>query len=122
MTIQECYQIIGSDFVQIKKRFPPVGMIRRFLAKFLEDGTFSELCSTMEAGNRKDAFCYAHTLKGVCANLGLGSLQASVSKLTEVLRTETDWIPANAEQLLEEVKADYALTVRTIRQYLDSVE
>lgn len=122
MTIQECYQIIGSDFVQIKKRFPTVRMIRRFLAKFLEDGTFSELCSTMEAGNRKDAFCYAHTLKGVCANLGLGSLQASVSKLTEVLRTETDWIPANAEQLLEEVKADYALTVRTIRQYLDSVE
>ena len=76
----------------------------------------------MEAGNRKDAFCYAHTLKGVCANLVLGSLQASVSKLMEVLRTETDWIPANAEQLLEEVKADYALTVRTIRQYLDSVE
>lgn len=97
-------------------------MIRRFLAKFLEDGTFSELSSTMEAGNRQDAFCYAHTLKGVCANLGLGSLQASVSKLTEDLRTETDWIPANAEQLLEEVKADYALTVHTIRQYLDSVE
>ncbi|MGN0707888.1 MAG: Hpt domain-containing protein [Faecalibacterium sp.] len=122
MTIQECYQAIGSDFLQIKKRFPTVGMIRRFIAKFLEDDTFSELCRAMEDGNRKDAFRCAHTLKGVCANLGLGRLQASVSKLTEELRTEADQIPADAEQLLEEVKADYALTVQAIREYLDSAE
>ena len=122
MTIQECYQAMGGDFEQLEKRFPSKAMVRRFIARFLEDGTYAQLCQAMETGNREEAFRSAHTLKGVSANLGLDGLLASVSALTDVLRVEANAIPAGADALLERVTEAYAQTVRAIHEYLDSAE
>ena len=71
MTIQECYQELGGDFAQVEKRLPSVSLIERFITKFLDDGSFSELCHAMQEGQREAAFRAAHTLKGVSANLSL---------------------------------------------------
>lgn len=120
MTIQECYNKLGGSFEQAENRLPSVSLIKKFVAKFLDDSSFSELCRAMQSGERKEAFRAAHTLKGVCANLSFDRLFSSVEQLTEVLRAETDTIPENAFSLLENVKKDYALTVETIRAYLAS--
>lgn len=93
MTIQECYQNLGGDYAQVETRLPSVSLVKRFITKFLDDGSFSELCRTMESGQRAEAFRAAHTLKGVCANLCFDRLLASASQLTELLRPETDTIP-----------------------------
>ena len=119
MTIQECYQKLGGDFAQVEKRLPSISLIKKFITKFLDDGSFSELCRAMESGQRQEAFRAAHTLKGVSANLGFDRLQASAGRLTELLRPETDAIPDDAASLMEEVRLDYEATVSAIRACLD---
>ena len=120
MTIQECYQQLGGDFSQVQKRLPSASIVKRFITKFLDDGSYSELCKAVQEGQREQAFRAAHTLKGVSANLSFDRLLSSSTQLTELLRPETDTIPEEAIQLLEEVKKDYAVTVGAIRAYLDA--
>lgn len=120
MTIQECYQQLGGDYSDMVRRLPNVNLIRKFLTRFPEDDSYSSLCRAMEGGDRADAFRAAHTLKGVCANLSLNRLLASVSRLTELLRPEGAGIPADAARLLDEVKCDYTWTINAIRAYTDS--
>ena len=121
MTIQECYQNLDGDFVQAEKRLSSEDLVKRFLTKFLDDGSFSQLCIAMEEGDRDKAFRAAHTLKGVSGNLSLSRLYISVSQLTEVLRYESEFIPADAAPLLEEVTRDYRLTVNAIRAFLGNL-
>ena len=44
MTIQECYQKLGGDFAAVEARLPSVSLVVRFITKFLNDSSFSELC------------------------------------------------------------------------------
>ena len=74
MTIQECYQQLGGDLSAVENRLRSVGLVERFLAKFLDDGCYATLCSAMEQGDRKQAFQAAHSLKGVSGNLSLDRL------------------------------------------------
>ena len=120
MTIQECYQKLGGDYAQVEKRLPGIHLIRRFIAKFLDDGSYPELCRAMEQGQTEEAFRTAHTLKGVSANLGFDRLTASSGELTELLRGRTDGIPTEAVPLLDMVRQDYELTADAIRAYLNS--
>ena len=120
MTIQECYQKLGGDYAQVEKRLPGIHLIRRFIAKFLDDGSYPELCRAMEQGQTEEAFRAAHTLKGVSANLGFDRLTASSGELTELLRGRTDGIPTEAVPLLDMVRQDYELTADAIRTYLNS--
>lgn len=120
MTIQECYQKLGGDYAQVEKRLPGIHLIRRFIAKFLDDGSYPELCRAMEQGQTEEVFRAAHTLKGVSANLGFDRLTASSGELTELLRGRTDGIPTEAVPLLDMVRQDYELTAGAIRAYLNS--
>ena len=120
MTIQECYQKLGGDYAQVEKRLPGIHLIRKFIAKFLDDGSYPELCRAMEQGQTEEAFRAAHTLKGVSANLGFDRLTASSGELTELLRGRTDGIPTEAVPLLDMVRQDYELTADAIRTYLNS--
>ena len=120
MTIQECYQKLGGDYAQVEKRLPGIHLIRRFIAKFLDDGSYPELCRAMEQGQTEEAFRAAHTLKDVSANLGFDRLTASSGELTELLRGRTDGIPAEAVPLLDIVRQNYELTADAIRAYLNS--
>ena len=118
MTIQECYQQLGGDYAQVAQRLPSVGLVTRFITKFLSDTSYTELCQAMADGRRADAFRAAHTLKGVCSNLSFDRLLASAEKLTTLLRPESETIPDGAEALLEEVRQDYEVTTDAIRGYL----
>lgn len=120
MTMEECYRNLGGDFDQVKQRLMSISLIERFIAKFLEDDSYSQLCHAMQAGERKEAFRAAHTLKGVSANLGFGKLLASAGQLTEALRPETDVVSQEAAALMEEVRRDYDATVRIIHSYLEA--
>ena len=120
MTIQECYQVLGGDYAQVEKRLQGIHLIRKFIAKFLDDGSYPELCRAMEQGQTEEVFRAAHTLKGVSANLGFDRLTASSGELTELLRGRTDGIPTEAVPLLDMVRQDYELTADAIRAYLNS--
>ena len=118
MTIEECYQEMGGNYVEVSSRLPSLRLIEKFLGKFLEDRSFECLCEEMKAGNRENAFRAAHTLKGVCANLGFSRLLVSAGRLTEELRQERDTIPDTAFTLLEGVCRDYQTTAAAICKYM----
>ena len=115
MTIQECYQSLGGNFAEVQQRLPSDRLIKRFITKFLDDGSYAELSRAMGSDQREQAFRATHTLKGVCANLSLGALERSSSALTEALRPRE----GNAEiaPLAEKMMDDYAMTIAALREY-----
>lgn len=114
MTLEECYQKLGGDYADVAGRLPSEQFIRKFVFKFLDDKSFDLLCSSLEQENVEDAFRAAHTIKGMCQNLGFSKLLGSVSVLTEALRGKN---LAEGRRLFGAVEEDYALTVRSIREY-----
>lgn len=117
MNIEECYELLGGNYAEVSTRLPSLGLMEKFIGKFLEDDSFDLLCRQMELGDRQAAFCAAHTLKGICANLSFTQLCDSVSCLTEELRKETDAVSGEARRLFEQVCRDYGVTADAIRGY-----
>lgn len=111
MTLQELYFALGGNYNDAKQRLMNDKLINRFLFRFIEDPTMSQLLDAVKIGDRKASFSAAHTLKGVAGNLGLTSLVKSVSVLTEQLRSlEEDADPS----LVQDVKEKYDCSIRAI--------
>ena len=77
MTLEACYQLLEGDYADVCRRLPSKNLIEKFIGKFLEDKSYETLCIHFQDGNRREAFLAAHTLKGICANLGFQSLLTS---------------------------------------------
>ena len=58
------------------------------MIRFLEDPNYEEMIKAIREKDTEQAFHYAHTLKGVCANLSLWRMQDAVSGVVEGLRME----------------------------------
>ena len=112
MTIQECYKQMGADYEDVLKRLYSESMIRKFARMFLNDDSYSKLERSLKEENIEEAFRAAHTLKGVCQNLGFTNLYQPAYELTEVLRAGTlegsgEWFARVTEQ--------YKITTDAIR-------
>lgn len=114
MTLTECYDQLEGNFEDVLGRLMDEKRVWRFASKFMADPTFESLCSTFEQGQYEEAFRAAHTLKGICSNLGFSKLYQSSAALTESLRGQKK---DNADTLLEEVKKDYRQTVDALNTY-----
>ena len=119
MKIEECYEKMGGSYAEVSGRIPGEALIVKFLGKFLNDESYANLREYVERGNREQAFRAAHTLKGVCANLGLSNLQKHAEEITEVLRKETDEMPKEAAEMLPGVTEAYNTAVSAIHELLD---
>ena len=86
MTVQECYESIGADFEGVLGRMGSEAMVKRFALKFLDEPSYRSLVKAVEEQNAEGAFRAAHTLKGICLNLGLDGLYEVCASLTERLR------------------------------------
>lgn len=107
MTIQECYKEMNEDYSEIYERLGNEKMIRTFVIGFMKDPSFSTLKEGLEEKDGEKAFRAAHTLKGVCLNLGFGELNRLSVELTEMLRgrdvTGTEEIFAAVEKKYNEM-------------------
>lgn len=117
MTMQECYQALGGDYDQMVRRLSSHERVGKFLAMFLEDDSFAQLCRILEQGSREEAMQAAITLKGVTGNLSFIRLYNSSSRLAQALRPGAQTDPA---PYLEQVRQDYEQTVRAIRACLET--
>ena len=115
MTIEECYHRMHADYEDVLRRMGKVERVERFLLKLPQDNSFAALCDAMAQRNAKDAFRAAHSLKGICANLGLSGLYRSSSVLSDALRGEI-W-EESCVPLFEQVKAEYENTLVCIRAF-----
>ena len=107
MTIQECYKKMGADYEDVLKRLYSEGMIRKFARMFLDDDSYPKLERSL-----KEAFRAAHTLKGVCQNLGFTNLYQPTYELTEVLRAGT---LEGSKEWFDRVTEQYNITIDAIR-------
>ncbi len=120
MTIQECYAAMSGDYEEAMGRLRSERIITKFVLKFLNDGSYSLLETSLEEKNYAEAFRAAHTIKGVCQNLAFTSLGKSSSALAELLRGG-EWTE-EAAPLVEQVKQDYQQTVSAIRAFQEAQE
>ena len=67
---------MGADYQEVLGRLHNEAMIGRFVRMFLQDDSFQILEEALRRGDVKEAFRGAHTLKGVCQNLGFSNLYA----------------------------------------------
>lgn len=112
MTTEQFYREIGSDYAAVLERLGAEDMIRRFVLKFPQDPSFSALEEGFAKRDAEVAFRAAHTLKGVCANLGFDRLYAPAAALTEKLRGRA--FTEGADALYHEVAQAYRLLIDAI--------
>ncbi len=114
MTLQACFEALGGDYAEVTARLRSERLVQKFVLKFPNDPSYDSLIGAMERQEYEEAFRAAHTIKGVCQNLGFTTLYQSSSKLCEALRGGyTPEAPALAEQ----VKRDYRRVVDAIRAF-----
>ena len=112
MTVEEFYAAVGGDYEGVLGRLRSEERLRKFAVKFLSDPSYEKLCEALKSENYEDAFRAAHTLKGVCQNLGFTRLYESSSVLTEALRDGEGHYGAG---MLEQVERDYREMVEAVR-------
>ena len=110
MTLRECYAALGGNYDDVVGRLRSERMVRKFVLKFLQDGSMAE-------ENYSEAFRAAHTIKGICQNLGLSRLQDSSSRLCESLRN--GYTP-EAEELTRKVEEDYQQAASAILAFQEA--
>lgn len=122
MLLKECYDAFGGDYESVKERIPKDEIIEKFVMKFLTEPSYENLHQALEDGNYEEAFCAAHSLKGVCANLGFLTLGEDASLLTEFLRNkeEQQIDKEECQKLFENVSDNYKVVVDAIRKYKDA--
>ena len=106
MTVKECYEQMGSDYEGVLGRMGSEAMIKRFALKFLQDPSFNNLKENLEKNDGEEAFRAAHTLKGVCLNLGFDELYEASAEITET---------AGSEDMFQKVEEKYQKTVNAIK-------
>lgn len=117
MTLKECYDAFGGSYEDAKSRLMSDSLISRMLVRFQEDKSYENLTKAMAEGNDQDAFRMAHTLKGVCGNLGFQKLYKSSGLLTESLRNGR---APEADGYYAQVSKDYREICEAISIYSSS--
>ena len=113
MTTKECYEKMGASYEDVLGRLGSEQIVSRFAKKFLNDMSFENLRAALDKKDVTEAFRAAHTLKGVCVNLGFNNLYKVSSELTEILRAgKLD----GTEELFSEVEKQYDITTAAIRE------
>lgn len=85
-----------------------------FLRQFSQDDTLRSLAAALRAGDASQSYLYAHSLKGLCAQLGLDALFEQAAALCALLRDgKPESLPAAAE-LFPGLQAVYDETTAAI--------
>ncbi len=114
--LEEFYAAIGSDGAEVVGRFGGNrALTTRFVIRFLADDSFPSLKDALSEGRTEDAFRGAHTLKGICLNLGFDRLQALSSQVTELLRAGD---LRGAQAAFPALQAEYSNVTEAIRRFL----
>lgn len=113
MTLEECYRALGGSYSDVLARLVDDKMITKYLNKFTEDTSYRDIFTALENNDYETAFRAAHTLKGICLNLGLENLYKAAYKVTEALRQKTD---ETTPEMLDELKSSYNSSILAIQQ------
>lgn len=115
MNLQTFYEKVGGNYTEVLSRLISDRLITKFLLKFPDDPSYAVLSVSIDHEDYEEAFRAAHTLKGVCLNLGLSNLAQNATALTELLRSANGQV--DQEQLItlmNQIKKEYVIVVDAI--------
>ena len=112
------YEAAGIDYDKGLERFMHnVDLYKKFLQKFLYDGSFEEFCAATAMENTVMADEALHTLIGTSANLSLDLLHHVASEA--VLQLKGNDSPENIQKVVDMVTEAYTEACMAVRDYLD---
>ena len=114
MNLKECYAALDGNYDEVLGRLRSERLVQKFVLKFLDDGSYALLCQALEAGDLEEAVRAAHTIKGICQDLGFQHLLESSTRLTDALRSD---LGANIPELAVRMGQDYHQTVAAIQAF-----
>lgn len=119
MDLKELYSALGGDYEETLGRLMNEKIMGKFILKFPGDKSFEELEQAMTQNDLETAFRAAHTLKGVCLNLGMTGLFTPSNALTDMLRPQNiaQRDPEKIAEMFEQTKAKYAESLAAIKAY-----
>lgn len=103
MTVMDFYREIDGDYDSVLERTGSDNHIMKYLVMFHQEDIFVKLIDAVRMKDYKNAFSFAHALKGMCLNLGMTHLSESSSMLCESLRSGKPG--ASLNQLVEQTRA-----------------
>ena len=116
MDLRSLYEMIDGNYEDVKDRLVKDSRIVKYVSKFLDDDSYRRLVDAMcVQKNYKQAFVYAHTLKGLAQTLGFTELALRSSAVTEALRNDRY---ALAEAKLPDLTRAYNATISAIAFFL----
>lgn len=113
MTIKECFEQIGSDYDSVLQRLGNENILKKFMIKFIDDPSFNSLKEGIAENDGEKAFRAAHTLKGICLNLGFDNLYKASYEITEQLKGRE---AAGCEKLYAKVEEQYNILIDLIKK------
>jgi len=115
LSLEEFYKAVGGSHAEVQSRLVNDRLIVKFLMKFPDDPSYAVLCVSIEHEDYEEAFRAAHTLKGVCLNLGLSNLAHCAIALTELLRSANGHVDQmQLIALMGQIKKEYVVVVEAI--------
>lgn len=77
----------GADVKNTLERFMGnESLYKKFLKKFIDDKNIFSLKKSVDETNYEDSLKYAHTLKGITANLGITPMYTILDKMVSDIR------------------------------------
>lgn len=108
MTTEEKVRQAGVDWQAAIGRFAgKEELYIKFLKKFADDGNFALLQDAWKQKNSSDAERSAHTLKGVCANLGMMELSEACNRVVQAVRKKSDHDIFDQKELIQACEREY---------------
>lgn len=116
MKLEELYEAAGGDYELTLNRLHSEDILKKFVKKYAEDPSYSNLIDAVAENDWEAAFRAVHTMKGIAQNLGFGKLQTAAEALTEDLRGPAE---LSSQELLDAVKSAHTEIVSAIGQLDD---
>ena len=113
MGIKDCYENIGADYESVLTRFGSDKLVYSFLKRYFEKNEYETLAHAVDEENWKDAFMYAHNMKGFGLNLSLTELSEASSVLCEALRSGEP--KGDVGEMLSNVRNAYVRAEKAVR-------
>ena len=113
MTLEECYNKMGANYLDTMKRIDNEKLITMIVKSFPQDNSYQILKDGLANKDIEVAFRGAHTLKGICLNLGFDQLSTNVCSITEILRAKSF---DGTDELFSKITDTYNNTCNIIKE------
>lgn len=112
--LERFYSAIGSNAKPVIERLGGNAEIaKRFIKKFAAEESYENLKKALISHETEEAFRTAHTLKGICLNLGFDCLFEKSSIITEFLRSKNI---VDANKFFPELEQEYIKLIALLQE------